>query len=251
MLRLRMMALAAMAALASAAPVSADTNALTVLDSANVSNGFTGTYGWEFSVNQTITVTQLGVYDNNSTLLANHEVAVFDTSGKVYALGTVQPIVQPVRFPDQTNYFTYAPVTFSSPLVPLAPGADYIIGTFLSGGDYSVSDDGFTPITVNTASEINFVGDRSDPSSTTLTFPTDTSDPALQPVYSYFGPSFQFVDGSFPVNAPNGPLPGLPGQGGPGTGTTIPEPGAAALLALGLPVLLAVTRRRKTGPVAA
>jgi hypothetical protein len=45
-------------------------------------------------------------------------------------------------------------------------------------------------------------------------------------------------------------LPGLPteGYGGPVIGTPIPEPGAAALLALGLAgVVAAVARRRRTG----
>lgn len=247
MLRLWMIALAGLAALAGALPASADTNALTAFDGGVLSDGFTGTYGWEFSVNSTITVTQLGFFDDDSTLLADHEVAVFDTSGKVYALGTVSPVPHLTPSLNQLDYFTYVPVTFSSPLVT---GTDYVVAGGVNASDNTISDDGFTPITVDTAPELTFVGDRFQAGSGGLTFPGDTSDPALEPVYSYFGPDFQFVDGSQPINAPNGPLPGLPGQGGPGGGGSVPEPGPMALLALGLPALLTVTRHRRTGAMA-
>jgi hypothetical protein len=234
---LRHSAVILLAASLCAGSAHADTTALQLYGGA-LDNTFTGTLGWEFTVNSTITVTQLDLFDDGTSLLADHSLAVFDPSGQVYALGTVGSTST------QSGLFSDAPVTSSFPLTP----GNYIIGAFLSGGDDYAFDDGLTPIDVTTPSEISFLEDRYHDSSLdstpTLAFPESTDQDPTDPFQtdSYFGPDFQFVDGSEPINS-TGPLPGLPGSGTGGS-PTVPEPAPATLLVAGLLVLPAWTHRR-------
>lgn len=145
------------------------------------------TLGWTFTVNQSITVTSLGIFDSSQDgLVDSYETGIFDNGGNLLvsatvAAGTVDPL---------TNQFRYAAV---APTV-LGPGTYTIGAVYNSGNDPLI----FPGVAVNfaTAPEITFVQSGYNPGNV-LTSPTSSvgTDPA------YFGTNFQFTAAAVPEPA--------------------------------------------------
>jgi hypothetical protein len=169
------------------------------------------TVGFQFTTNQAITVTDLGIFDSGQNGLAErHEIGIFNSGGTLLAsaftdAGTVDPLL---------NQFRYVPI---SPLV-LAGGQDYRIGAFYLGSDLVVV--GFGGATgFATDPAITFVGDRYSPAPPVITLSDPTSSFGANP--GLFGPNFQF------------------------TTAAVPEPSTLALTGLGMLGIFGWLRRRK------
>ncbi len=101
-----------------------------------------GTVGTQFTANQNLTLTKLGVFDYGSDGLAeSHQVALFDTAGNILSsvtigAGTANPLEDGYRWADATT-------------VSLVQGTDYILGAYYSDGsdwfmDTATIDPAFT-----------------------------------------------------------------------------------------------------------
>jgi hypothetical protein len=178
-------------------------------------------FGWEFTTNAAITVTQLGWYDHGFDGLAtNHQLGIFDASTMKLLVSTTigpanqGPIEEPTvhvsfGFPD-SGAFRYLGVTPTA----LAADGDYVIaGTDPIGGQDTTAfyfpTSGINSLTTDPA--ITFVQGRLQLfSGSALVFPTQ-----LPPVpVGYFGAAFQF-------------------QGGP----AVPEPSSLVLCGVGFMAL--------------
>jgi hypothetical protein len=113
--------------------------AITFTSHSNFNNGNEYTLGFEFSPNETISVTDLGSYFPSGATDA-HGVTVFDTSGVILASTTVTGT--------GTEGFDFTPI---APLT-LTAGTDYIIGA------NTVADDWAYPVTFTVDSAINYIG---------------------------------------------------------------------------------------------
>jgi hypothetical protein len=156
--------------------VRADTIALSFTGGAP---GFTqnGTLGWGFSVGNPITITQLGVWDeNNDGLGQSYQVSVWTSAGALKAQ-TVVPAGTSATLADGFRYFSVS----ATPL----PVGDYVISVFYP----STFADRFSSnaSSVNPVGEITYDDSRS--------WPGDVFPPGdvLSTPNSYFGPNFQFV----------------------------------------------------------
>src|SRR5262249_10208107 len=132
--------------------------------------GFNEVFGWEFTTNSAITVTQLGWYDDGFNGLAtDHQVGIFDARTMQLLVSiTIGPsnqgplegptVHQPFGFPDSGG-FRYVSVTPTA----LAAGGDYVIaGTDPPGGqDTTAAYFPGSPInSLTTDPAINFVEGR-------------------------------------------------------------------------------------------
>jgi hypothetical protein len=191
-----------------ALPSFADTPAITIT---NLSGDLLGngpfTLGWEFTANQNMTVTALGVFDGNQDgLVENHPVGIWDSAGNlvgstVVGAGTVDPL---------TNQFRYSSVSFN-----LVAGETYEIGAIWN----SLTDDlilngvatGFADSPGVTFIQNSFIAGG------TLSDPINHAD--TQP--AYFGPNFLYS-----------------------STTSTPEPSSLLLLGSGLLGAVGVIRRK-------
>jgi hypothetical protein len=139
------------------------------------------TLGWEFTVNQNITVTALGVIDlnNQNGLLESHQVGIWDSNGFLKGQATV------LALDPLTNQFRYATSTFV-----LTPGLYEIGATWNSLLDplifpgFAVNFATAPPITFTQNSYI--AGGFADPTNHVDTEP------------AYFGPNFLYTTSSIP-----------------------------------------------------
>ncbi len=135
-------------------------------------------HGWQFTVNQPIEVTHLGLYDlgDNGFVIA-HPIGLWRLSDEMLlasgtiSAGTVNPLL---------NHFRYIEI----PSVPLTVGEDYVIGYYSASGstDWVIT----SAINVQVDPAITLVaarwGNRG-----------EFKIPANITIYDRFGPNFQFV----------------------------------------------------------
>ena len=177
-----LVAFAQVTADARGAPMAAAT--LTPNPSNLFTNPFDYSLGFEFLVNQPITVNSLGFFQAPGVALVNpHAVGIFDTAGNLLASTTVNPS-DPL-----TAGFRYHAIA----LLDLAGGQDYVISAVAGITDPYT----FNPTAFTTAPQVAFVQDAYSVSST-LVFPTTTDGN-----FGYFGPNFTFVPTITPIPEPS------------------------------------------------
>jgi hypothetical protein len=169
--------------------------------------GQTFTLGYQFTTDQSISVSALGVFDSDQDgLVDSYPVAIWNSSGAqvasgIVASGTSEPLVA------QFRYQTVSSVTLSP-------------GTYQIGALYTTSDDGvlFPGFTTgfSTAAPVAFVQNA-------FAFGSTLADPinSTSALPSFVGPNFQF------------------------DAAATPEPASIAVIGAGLVALVAVRRRHK------
>lgn len=148
-------------------------------------NGNT-THGWQFSVNATIEITHLGLYDRflDGFALA-HPIGLWDDAGTLLAQETIGPGVGDLLI-DNFQYLAIGGVTNEAGSVILTPGIEYTIAFFTSvfvQSDGMVIFDGFH--TINPI--IDYVGFGLSEFTDGLQMPTDPD-----PGFHRWGPNFLF-----------------------------------------------------------
>ena len=203
-LSLRMILLAGL--LASASFLSAGTlGVATSNDSVFVNTG-TWTLGYSFLVNSAITVTGLGVFDDNSDgLNVSHDVGLWDANGNLLAsttvgAGTVAPL---------NGFYRMASISG----VSLTAGNIYYVGS-VNG----IDNDGWLqdPSSLVAAPEITYLSRQYEFSGGGLVFPDLVGSGST----GYFGGNFEF-----------------------GT-STVPEPGSLLMLGSGVLAVAGAFRRK-------
>ncbi len=171
-------------------PAQGQAGALTFTNDGGFTNGFTGTLGWQFTANQNVTLTDIGIYNAGLPVDAAHQVGLFNVSGALLDSGTVGPSAG-----DTVNgFFDFAPATPYS----LQAGKNYIIGELLSPDDFYYYD----PSSIATDPSITYVQTQYDPNNTpSLTFPSTTDFPSNG--YGYFGPNFEVQSTASGTPEPN------------------------------------------------
>ena len=164
----------------------ADTIALSFSGNRGESSMPDASFGWQFTLNDPVLVTQLGVWDGlrrfgppQGGLGESHTVTIWDLSGIALAQATV-PVGMTATLVDDFRY-----VSLASP-VSLAPGT-YIIGAYYAGTSPTPDGAAFFANGLTTASEVSYnAGVMWDGSGAPNTAPTEDAD-------GYFGPNFQFT----------------------------------------------------------
>ena len=217
MLKIKILALAAAGALcASAAPTLAQTAAITGFTGNNTAvspngNGSPATVGYQFTANQALSVTALGVYDYNfgtkGPLQSSHQVGIFTTSGTLLGSAMVSPTSTLLDGYRYTNIAGLA----------LTAGQSYLIGAFYSA--VSANDDGyyFSTTTVSTSPAITF-GSAATVNGATFSAPT-----TLNGTNGRFGPNFLYTTAT----------------------SAVPEPATWAMMILGMGAIGFAMRRRQ------
>ncbi len=165
-------------------------------------------FGWTFSVNAPITVTSLGLYDQDDFgLFDTHEVGLFRLSD--------QSLMGSVAVPAGTcgtvlDHFCFENV---SPF-DLAEGTYVVVMTMPKG---TADSQVILATSFSTPSEITYITSVLDPKST-LTFPSSALNGVLGP--GMFGPNFTF------------------------TSAPVPEPSTCSAIGAEILALLALARRR-------
>lgn len=151
--------------------------------------------GWSFTVGSTsLSLQSLGFYSGSAGLSQDHDVGVFDSTGKLIASATVTP-TDPL-----VSWWRWANV--ASPVV-LAAGQTYTVAAETGRDNYTWDPTGLTwdPDIIFRGSRFVFAN--------TLAFPTETSPGGVE---GYFGPNID--PGPIPAPVPPSLLllaPGLLG----------------------------------------
>jgi hypothetical protein len=182
----------------------------------NVSVGLT--YGWEFNTSNSITITEVGLFDTTRGLVGladSHSVAIWDSTGSQLLVSGIVPagsVGTGPDTPDGESKVAWVPVEH----VTLPPG-EYVIAAFFPSNN-DLLWGGYRPpsypsTTVETAAPVSYVrGLFAWTTANTLIFPTIDYQPEY--LIGYFGPDFQFEASS------------------------APEPSTLAVITIGLMVLL-------------
>jgi hypothetical protein len=144
-------------------------------------SNFTDLVGWQFTVNNNITVDALGFYDNPANgIHSSHPIGIYDVATQELVLsGAVGPA------DPYSAWFNWASV---APTVLLA-GHTYDIVTVLNGDNRTWNPNGIT-----FDSNITYIEDVWSNGVHTLMFPNSTdSNP-----FGYFGPNFDISPGTVP-----------------------------------------------------
>jgi hypothetical protein len=137
------------------------------------------TLGWDFTVNSTITVNGLGVFDSGQDGLAeSHAVGLWDSSGDLLASTTVGSGLSGTLV-DQFRYNSIAPVTLS------ADQTYYVGAVWLDGADPMV----FNATGLFTNPSITYNASAYVGGSSSLAFPSNL----YSDTTGYFGPNISAV----------------------------------------------------------
>jgi hypothetical protein len=181
----------------------------------NAENDLNRALGWSFSVDTSLTVKELGVWDADGDGFGqSHRVGIWTEAGSLLGSALVQAgTATPAQGPGVAGgLFRFAPVSD----IVLDVGESYIIGAHFNGDDEFIYD----AAGMSTASEVNFVETR-------------FGDP---------GSAFSFPNSNFVLSG-HPELVGRLGLVGPNF-TYVPEPSTAVLFGFGL-IGLATSRRRR------
>ena len=145
------------------------------VDFTSVTTDFTNnnwSLGWSFTVNQSVTVTALGFYDDlQNGLTQPHDVAIYDAQQQVVVSGQV------VRGDPLVSWWRWTQV---QPVV-LVPGVQYEIVAVTAGENYTWGPVGFV-----TDPQVNYLVDAyTMPAGGVLAYPNFSDG-----VVGYFGPNF-------------------------------------------------------------
>ena len=166
-----------------AAPVSYSNPAVSFISPAFDFDNFTDLVGWQFTVNNTITVNSVGFYDNPANGISlSHPVGIYDVATQALVVsGTVGPT------DPYSNWFNWASV---SPTVLLA-GHNYDVMTILGSDNRTWNPNGisFNP-------NITYVQSEYCDGVSILAFPCATDG-----LLGHFGPNFN-IRTSSPVPEP-------------------------------------------------
>lgn len=150
--------------------------------SQSASTSISGTAGWAFQPNTSLTVTNLGcfayVFDNLA--VTSIQVGLWDHNGSLLASTSITPASILL---DQTLYGSVTPVL-------LIPGQIYAVGVFSPGGSFGL--DASTSGSFSTTTDINVLG--------TASVDGAFAFPSLQPLDGaiYAGPNFVYFEGGVP-----------------------------------------------------
>ena len=189
-----------------AAPVSYANPAVSFTTPTIDFSNFTDLDGWQFTVNNNITVDSLGFYDDPAVgITTSHPVGIYDVATQALVLsGSVGPT------DPYSNWFNWASV---SPTVLLA-GHTYDIVAIV-GNDPRT----WNPVGIAFNPDVAYVMNVWSNNYSTLHFPDSTDGNP----YGYFGPNFDIQ-----------------------TSSPVPEPSMLLLVGTGLMGVLGVTRRKMT-----
>ncbi len=176
----------------------ADMAAISITGGTTADTNFTGplgvTDGWQFSLDEAITVTQLGYYDYDADGLAeDHEVGIFTDAGALLFSDTVTTADSL-----DADGFRYTDIAAA-----VLGAGTYRIGAFRA----TSTDKMLRSATVVSASPVTYITGYVVGDVAALTFPDHHPAGGFQP--GFFGPNFQFQ----PVPIPGAFLLGLLGLG--------------------------------------
>lgn len=148
------------------------------------------TLGWKFSVTAPTSIEALGVYDSNQDGLAGPaEVGLWLASG---GAPLIQTTVAAGTDAALDGYFRFAPVTSTA----LTPGIEYIVGSYLDGGDATALFNGNGIVDPR----VTVIDVRYSPfGSATFAFPSET-DPGTEGS-AFLGGNFQLTPVPLPAAA--------------------------------------------------
>ena len=169
-----------LAALIACCPLQTRANTIALSFTGGGPNGIIGdtTLGWAFTLSSPVLLTDLGLWDENGTGLAeSHLVTVWTSTGIQEAQVTIPSGTAGTTLTDGFRYVSVLPV--------LLPAGSYTIGAFFRDS----GPDRFTAAasTITTASGVTYDGSRSESGNA---FPPGDTVGAPN---SFFGPNFQFT----------------------------------------------------------
>jgi hypothetical protein len=192
--------LGAVSALAlTALPASAVSIAASITGGSSSYSSFDRTFGWSFTLNSDVQVTELGIWDLfGNGLTESHQVTIWTSTGTQVIQGTVA---------SGTGGTLLDGFRYSSLVSPtLLTAGSYVIGSF----HRSLIDEVAFGVSISTAPEVTYTGSR-------VALPGFPAGDDLGFANSYFGPNFRFTE--------------APVAGVPDSGTTL---GLLALALVGL-----------------